>query len=32
MGEEGMFENKFQNKGMLLRGARKVGKLANSLA
>jgi len=29
MGKEGMLENKFQIKGMLLRGSRKIGKLAN---
>jgi hypothetical protein len=32
MGEEGMLENKFQIRGMLLRGSRKKGKLANSSA
>jgi hypothetical protein len=32
MGEEGMLENKYQIKGMLLRGSGKIGKLANSSA
>jgi hypothetical protein len=30
MGEEGMLENKFKIMGMLVRGSRKKGNLANS--
>jgi hypothetical protein len=32
MGDEGMLENKFQIRGMLLRVSREKGKLANSSA